>query len=235
MNIVIPMAGAARRFSEAGYSVPKPFLPLGEKTMIEQIIDNVAGAEDTVILIYRLEHWSYVKELTIKFPHIRCVPVREITEGAACTVLLAERLIDNGQPLLIANSDQWVEYDRREWERYLRSVDGGMMVFESREPKWSYALCDPDTGRVMRVAEKQVISDCATVGIYYFAKGRDFVRAAKQMIAKDIRVNGEFYVCPAFNELVDSHEIQPFWVSRMYGLGTPEDYERNKPLVEELL
>lgn len=103
------------------------------------------------------------------------------------------------------------------------------MTFPATESKWSYSL--EENGRVIRVAEKQVISDNATVGLYYFSKGRYFVKAAHEMILKNIRVNNEFYVCPTFNELVNKIWVRNFEVKRMYGLGTPEDFERNAELL----
>ena len=130
---------------------------------------------------------------------------------------------------MLANSDQVVDVSIEAFVREMRDrdADGGILTFRSDEPKWSYARTDAE-GRVTEVAEKVVISDQATVGIYYFRHGSDFVRFAKQMIAKDIRVNGEFYVCPVFNQLVQAgldvyvSEIDP---GQMHGLGTPEDLE----------
>jgi dTDP-glucose pyrophosphorylase len=104
-----------------------------------------------------------------------------------------------------------------------QEVDAGILTFESLHPKWSYVKVD-EMGYVTEVAEKNPISNIATVGIYYWKKGADFVKYAKSMIAKNIRVNNEFYVCPVFNEAIsDGKKIKTFNIERMWGIGTPED------------
>jgi dTDP-glucose pyrophosphorylase len=155
------------------------------------------------------------------------VQVDGLTEGAACTTLLAEEYIDNDEPLLMANSDQYVDWDSNEFMYSMvgDGVDAGILSFSSIHPKWSYAKLD-EYGFVSEVAEKKPISDIATVGIYYWAKGSDYVKYAKQMIEKDVRVNNEFYVCPVFNEaILDKKKIKVYNIGEnsMWGIGTPED------------
>lgn len=229
MNIVIPMAGAGSRFAAAGYSMPKPFIPIKGKAMIEHVLENVGVQGAKHYLICRLEHLSYLLNTNLPYrSDVAFVPVQRPTEGAACTVLHAESFIDSDEPLVIANSDQWIDYDRAEWSRFVATADAAIMTFQGTESKWSYAL--ERNGRVVEVAEKRAISDLATAGVYSFRRGSDWVRGAKQMIREDRRVNGEFYVCPVFNELVEDLEIKTFPIRAMYGLGTPEDlqshYER---------
>ena len=165
-------------------------------------------------------------------PGCRVIPVDSVTEGAACTVLLAAELIDSDEPLMIANTDQFVVVPI---DRYLEisdaaDCDGLIMTFPASDPKWSYVRKN-ERGMVVEVVEKKVVSPEATVGIYNFRRGADFVRAARQMIAKNLRANGEFYVAPAYNELIGegaivrSFEIEGEGVG-MHGLGTPEDLER---------
>ena len=230
MNIVIPMAGAGARFAAAGYEQPKPFIPLKGRPMIEHVLDNVACEGAKFYLLCKLDHLSHLRGTSLcERNDVAFIPIETMTEGAACTVLRAESFINTDEPLVIANSDQYVEYDRSGWQYFIKNVDAAIMTFPATETKWSYSL--EEHGRVIRVAEKQVISDRATVGLYYFAKGRYFVEGAKRMIAKNIRVNNEFYVCPVFNELVDDITVRNFDVGRMLGLGTPEDFERNAELV----
>jgi NDP-sugar pyrophosphorylase family protein len=224
------MAGAGSRFAQAGYKEPKPFIPLNGQTMIEKVIENIAVPGAKFFLLTRIEHMSYLPNTSLcDRSDVAFIPIEKMTEGAACTVLRAEGFIDNDEPLIIANSDQFVDYDRHRWQEFIKQVDAGIMTFPANEPRWSYSL--EENGRVIRVAEKQVISDKATVGLYYFAKGRFFVKAAHEMILKNIRVNNEFYVCPTFNELVGHITVRNFDVRKMYGLGTPEDFTKNAELI----
>lgn len=231
VNVVIPAAGQGKRFAEVGYQHPKPLIDVEGRPMIELVLDNFRGVGRPVVLLQDRHIEQYCADSLIKSlaPDGEVVGVDGLTEGAACTVLLAEPHIDNGNELVLANSDQIVDVSISAFvhEMRNRNAHGGILTFKSDHPKWSYARTDDD-GRVTEVAEKVVISDQATVGIYYFRHGSDFVRFAKQMIAKDIRVNGEFYVCPVFNQLIQAgldvyvSEIAP---GQMHGLGTPEDLE----------
>ena len=102
-------------------------------------------------------------------------------------------------------------------------VDAGIVTFTATHPKWSFVKLD-DKGFVNQVAEKNPISDIATVGLYFWRHGSDYVKYAEQMIAKNIRTNNEFYVCPVFNEaILDNKKIRIKMIERMWGLGTPED------------
>ena len=105
------------------------------------------------------------------------------------------------------------------------NADGGIVTFKATHPKWSFAKVNDD-GLVTEVAEKNPISDNATVGYYYWKHGSDFVKYAEDMIEKDIRVNNEFYVCPVFNQAIeDNKQVRVYDVKGMWGLGTPEDLE----------
>jgi dTDP-glucose pyrophosphorylase len=163
--------------------------------------------------------------LNLISPGCDIVQVNSLTEGAACTTLLAKELINNDEPLLMANSDQYVEWNSNEclYAFTADGVDGGIVTFRATHPKWSFAKLGDD-GFVTEVAEKNPISDIATVGIYYWKKGSDYVKYAEQMIEKDIRTNREFYVCPVFNEAIaDGKKIRVKDVPKMWGIGTPED------------
>jgi len=156
------------------------------------------------------------------------VEVDELTQGAACTALLAKEYINNDDPLFFANSDQWVDWDPVQfmYDMQESDADGGIVIFKSTHPKWSFAAVSPKTGLVTEVAEKNPISDCATVGFYYWKHGSDFVKYAEQMIEDDVRVNGEFYVCPVFNHAIkDGKRVKTSIAKGMWGLGTPEDLE----------
>mgnify|MGYP002639702565 FL=1 len=237
MKVLIPMAGRGKRFEDAGYSFPKPIIEVNGKPMIQIIIENL-NFSDQHIFITRKEHmekYSIKEMLNLIRKNSEILTVNEITEGAACTVLLAKELINNDEELIIANSDQWVNWNNQHFLSYLRekNADGGIVTFIATHPKWSFVKTD-ENGLVTEVAEKKPISNIATVGIYYFKKGSDFVKAAEQMIGKNIRTNNEFYVAPVFNEMiVNKKKILTYPVAEMRGLGTPEDLKRFIEIIDK--
>ncbi len=221
--LIIPMAGRGHRFSDEGYTTYKPFLPLKGRTIIENVIDNLGG---NALLIAQEEH---AKEAS-NYGEVITVP--GLTEGAACTVLAAEDKITD-EELIIGNCDQLVDVDINDFLGEAREYDACIMTFHSDHPKWSYAkLAD---GLVTEVAEKKVISEHATVGIYYYKRGTDFVKAAKRMIEDNFRVNNEYYVCPVFNWYPRDKKIGVYKIGKeqMHGLGLPEDYEAYLKLIGE--
>ena len=238
INVLIPMAGEGKRFAEAGYSFPKPLIEIPNfngKSMI-QVVVNSLGITGKNIFVVQARHrrgFNLDSFLGVVSPGCKIVSVDKVTEGAACTCLLAKPLINNEKELIIANSDQYLDWKPEEFIYLLRNknADFGILTFTNNHPKWSYAKTDEE-GRVLEVAEKKVISDQATVGVYYWKHGRDFVRSATEMIEKNLRVGqsfngkGEFYVCPSFNELIaEGARGYVFKINKdqMYGLGTPED------------
>jgi HAD superfamily hydrolase (TIGR01509 family) len=227
MNVLIPMAGAGSRFAQAGYTFPKPLIDVEGKPMIQVVVDNL-NIDATFIYVVQKEHrekYNLDTLLNLITPNCKIVEVDGLTEGAACTTLLAKEYIDSDAPLLMANSDQFLEWDSNEfmYKMIEQKVDGGILSFHSTHPKWSFAKVD-EYGYVTEVQEKNPISDIATVGVYYWAKGSDYVKYAEQMIDKNIRTNNEFYVCPVYNEAIaDCKKIKTFNIDKMWGLGTPED------------
>jgi len=227
LNVLIPMAGAGSRFQQAGYTFPKPLIDINGKPMIQVVIDNL-NIEANYIFIVQKEHrhkYNLDTLLNLITPGCKIIEVDGVTEGAACTTLLAKDYINNDIPLIMANSDQFIEWDSNEfmYKMIEQKVDGGIVTFTATHPKWSFAKVDK-YGYVTEVAEKNPISDIATVGVYYWNKGSDYVKYAEQMIEKNIRINNEFYVCPVFNEAInDTKKIKIFNIEKMWGLGTPED------------
>jgi dTDP-glucose pyrophosphorylase len=235
LTIVIPMAGRGSRFADAGYELPKPLLPIHGVPMIEAVVRNLAPTEPArFVFICQREHlasYGFEAGLRAAAPDCEIVAIDGVTEGAACTVLLAESAIDPDDVLVIANSDQWVDHTMDQHLAVMRDgdLDGVIMTMTADDPKWSFVELD-EHARVTNVVEKVVVSDEATVGIYTFARGGDFTRAAKAMIAADERVNGEFYVAPVYNQLIaEGAAIGIDNVGSvgagMYGLGIPADYE----------
>lgn len=227
LNVLIPMAGAGSRFAQAGYTFPKPLIEVRGKPMIQVVIENLNIDANYIFLVQKehYEKYNLQSVLSILKPGCKIVQVDGVTDGAARTTLLAKEFIDNDEPLVMANSDQYVEWDSNNvmYSFTADGIDGGILTFKATHPKWSYAKLDED-GFVSQVAEKNPISDNATVGVYYWKKGSDYVKYAEQMIAKDIRTNGEFYVCPVFNEAIqDGKKIRVKQIDKMWGIGTPED------------
>jgi HAD superfamily hydrolase (TIGR01509 family) len=227
MNVLIPMAGAGSRFQQAGYTFPKPLIDVKGKPMIQVVTENL-NIQANFIYVVQKEHrqrYNLDTLLNLVSPGCKIVEVDGITEGAACTTLLAKQFIDNDQPLLMANSDQFVEWNSSEfmYKMVEQDLDGGIVTFRATHPKWSFAKID-ERGYVTEVAEKNPISDIATVGIYYWKKGSDYVKFAEQMISRNVRTNNEFYVCPVFNQAIEAGKlIKTFDIPNMWGMGVPED------------
>jgi dTDP-glucose pyrophosphorylase len=235
LNIVLPIAGRGSRFAAAGYDLPKPLIPVHGRPMIEVVVRNVRPqAPHRFVFVALQEHlgrYDLRRTLETAAPGCQIVPVTQVTEGAACTVLLARDLIDTDDGLMLANSDQWVDVsiDGYLAEMTRQQADGLIMTMTATDPKWSFVGLDADR-LATRVVEKEPVSDEATVGIYNFRHGRDFVWAADQMIAKDLRVNNEFYVAPVYNQLIERgariaiHNVGSEGAG-MYGLGIPSDLD----------
>lgn len=227
LNVLIPMAGLGSRFAEKGYSFPKPLIDVNGKPMIQVVVENLNIDANYIFLVQKDHYVKYKLNhlLNLIKPGCTIVQVDGLTEGAACTALLAKEYINNDSSLLIANSDQYIEWDSSEtmYSFTNSKLDGGMLVFNSVHPKWSFAELNSD-GLIDRVAEKDPISNIASTGIYFYKKGSDFVKYAEQMIRRNIRVNNEFYICPVYNEFInDGKKLNVKYVDKMYGIGTPED------------
>lgn len=234
LNIVIPMAGRGSRFAKEGYKLPKPLIDVHGEPMIAFVTNNIRPKMEYrfiyICLKEHMEKYDLEKRLHEIEPSSVIIPVDHVTEGAACTVLLAEQYIDNDYMLMLANSDQFVDIDINKYVEAIGDNDGLIMTMYADDPKWSFIQYNEDK-LVTMVREKEVISNEATVGIYNFRRGSDYVRYAHQMIDKNIRVNGEFYVAPVYNEMTaDGKKINFYNIGSenngMYGLGIPSDLER---------
>ena len=225
------MSGRGQRFKDAGFDLPKPLIPIKDnKPMIQMVIENLNINGTYIFLVLKAHYDDFnLKGLLPKYCGknlCKIIVINSITEGAACTCLFAKQYINNKTQLYIANSDQLVDWEPKQFSKQMRTnnADGGILTFTASEPKWSFAKVDQDTGIITEVAEKNPISNNATAGVYWFKRGSDFVKGAEQMINKNIRTNNEFYVCPAFNELIQSgKQIYNYPIKSMTGLGTPED------------
>ena len=202
--------------------------------MIEVVTKNLKPkTPHRFVFICQKQHlrdYSLQDRLCALADNVEVVTIEEVTEGQLSTALLARRFFDNDEPLMTANADQYIDRDINEFLERARAenLDGLIMTMKASDAKWSYAQCE--NNRVVKTAEKRVISNDAAVGIFYFRRGRDFARAGDQMIADNLRVNGEFYICPCYNHLIEQKQnIGIYGVGEehngMHGLGTPEDLE----------
>jgi len=229
MKILIPMAGEGSRFIKEGYTFPKPLIDVDGKPMIQKVVENL-NFDAEYIFLARKEHlikYSGLRSTLERITNNKCkiVEVDSLTEGAVCTALLAKKYINDDDDLLIANSDQIIEYNLENFQyiKNFSNVNGIVFCFRAVHPKWSFVKVN-SRGVITEVAEKNPISDIATCGIYWYRKGYEFVKYAEQMIEKNIRVNNEFYIAPVYNELINSGgTLIPFFVHKMHGIGTPED------------
>jgi len=226
-NILIPMAGAGSRFTQAGYTFPKPLIEVNGKPMIQVVTENLGIKAKFIYVVQKLHYEKYSLQylLNLITPNCEIVITEGVTEGAACTTLLAKDYINNDKNLIIANSDQFMDWDANRFFYTITNsnTDGTILTFQSTHPKWSFVKLN-EQGFITEVAEKQPISDIATVGIYHWSKGSDYVRYAEQMIKNNIRVNNEFYVAPVYNEAIkDGKKFKNYNIQKMWGLGTPED------------
>jgi dTDP-glucose pyrophosphorylase len=227
LNVLIPMAGAGSRFEQAGYTFPKPLIDVNGKPMIQLVVENLNIDANYIYIVQKSHREKYNLDtlLNLITPGCKIVEVDGLTEGAACTALLAKEYINNNNPLFFANSDQFVKWDSNDFMYKMNEndADGGIVTFNATHPKWSFVKTN-EYGYVTEVAEKNPISNQATVGYYYWKYGSDFVKYAEQMIENNIRINNEFYVCPVFNEAInDGKQIKTVNADKMWGLGTPED------------
>jgi dTDP-glucose pyrophosphorylase len=227
-KIVIPMAGLGDRFKKAGYKEPKPFIDVLGKPMIQRVVESLK-LSGKYIFIAQKEHldnydgYNLLNNI-VKDPII--IPLEHVTDGAACTVLLAKEHINNNDTLFIANSDQIINYDAATFQLNTNFYDGHILTFPVRnDSKWSYVQYEYN--QVIDVAEKIPISDKGNVGLYGFNRGHDFVWAAEQMIRRNTRTNNEYYIAPVYNELIDK-EYFISWqdCQEMFACGTPEDLEK---------
>ena len=232
INIVIPMAGQGSRFIEAGYKNPKPFIDVFGKPMIIRVLENLVHPGVKFYLIAHEEHISkestIVRDIKNKF-NVEFIFIKKNTEGAVCTVLFARKFINNSVPLLIANSDQIIDINIEDFvnDCKQRKLGGSILTFvdKQKNPKWSFAKVD-NNKLVTEVKEKLAISKYATVGIYLYSKGKDFVDASINMLIENERVNGEFYTCPVYNWAIKegiSIGIYNIDFNKMHGIGTPKD------------
>lgn len=227
INILVPMAGRGRRFREAGYVDPKPMISIAGRPMIDWSLESLSGLSSPhrfIFIALKEDLDSGLRKLLE--PRGEIVSIPDVTEGAVNTTLLASHLIEDETPLVIANCDQYLDWD---FNLFLDSTDGfdcSVVVFESDNPHHSYVET-ADT-RVTRVREKEVISPLACGGVYFYRKGHDYLMGAKRLIEDEDRTNGEFYITPIFNKLIQAGRTVTYFKienDKKHMLGTPEEVD----------
>jgi len=197
-----------QRFKDCGYKLPKPLIDVNGETMLNRVIANLKPSK-------RIGHKIVVMpmyNLGVEFsPEIDVVPVFETTKGAACTALLAREYIDTDDPLIVASCDQLIDWDIDDFLSKVKGLDGALVTYKAKEPYHSF--CEVIKGKVVKVAEKEAISDNANIGVYYFGTGRDFVTYAEKMIDSKDTFNDEYYISKVYNHMIAG------------GLGNIEIYE----------
>jgi len=247
IQLVIPMAGLGTRFSRAGYTTPKPYLPIGKYSMIEVVVNNLMDRKVSKLVLIANQEASRNSKLKEVFRFhevdLSIVELDHTTDGPATTCILAKEEVDPEKGLVIANSDQYLDTDMSQqyaqWEK--AEVDGVIWGMEDSDPKWSYVSMIEE-GFANEVREKKVISNIATCGVYGFTRASDFFLAYDMMKEANDRTNGELYVAPSYNYLIQQNrriQVNNLGTTSqiMHGLGIPEDYENflKNPIASQFL
>jgi len=227
-NLLLPIAGKAQRFLDAGYTMPKPLIFANHKHVIDWSLESVKCDDCNLIFIVRLDHiynFSIDKILKQKFGNdIQIVVLDKVTRGALETCVLAEKYIDNNLPLFVYTPDVYFEPQFGPASIDLDS-DGFLLTFLANSSDHSYSDCDVN-GKVSRVVEKEVVSEHANVGLYYFKSGREFLKYGKEVIDNNMMVKNEFYIAPMYNLMIrDGMCVTCADTEKMHVLGTPQTLE----------
>ena len=239
MISLIPMAGRSRRFKEDGYNLPKPFIPIMGMPMFKAAINSFPPSDKHIIICQKqfVERYSFEKQTKKFLPSCKIITVKGITEGQASTCLLAENDFENYEPLMISSCDYQLVYDQKKYEKLLNDITIDVIVWTfkigqiSKKNPEAFAYCRTDGMRITKIVEKEVISntpnlDPAVVGTFTFRNAIDFVHAAKKMITKNIRVNGEFYVGTSINQLIEmGKNVVVFPVEKFISFGDPYELQ----------
>lgn len=238
LHIIMPMAGEGSRFRDAGWTTPKPLIELDGKPLFVRAIESVRveGAPMKYSLIVRQEHidkYDLANSIKAILPDAMIYSVLKTTRGAVETCLMAEAGIDDDDAVVVMDCD--LEFDSKEYRGIIaraletpgqEATGGALVSFESDQPKYSYALLGED-GLVKRTAEKEVISNHALCGAYFFASGREFKQVAHRLLNEPVMLKPEFYVSLLYNYLLDEGapvRLAPMEMYRSYG--TPDELKQ---------
>ena len=227
-NVLLPVAGRAQRFLNEGYTMPKPLIMANTRHVIDWAMDSFNTEECNVIFAVRLDHihnFSIDQILRDKFgDDVKIVVIDRVTDGSVSTCLLAEEHINNDLPLFIYTPDVYYQ-PQFDPASVPEDLDGFLLTFKANSPAHSYVELD-ENNLATRTAEKEVISQNAAVGVYYYKTGASFVKYANEMIDKNIRTKNEFYICPMYNLMIrDGLKVGIEQTDKMHVLGTPAELE----------
>ncbi|MDP3269988.1 MAG: sugar phosphate nucleotidyltransferase [Legionella sp.] len=230
MNLIIPMAGLGTRFSQSGFTLPKPLIMVDDKPMYRYAVDSMPiHLASKLIFIMRTNEFTDAIKSDIEkhYNHLANCFIVELdyeTEGQAETVLKSASLLNLDQPALIHNCDTYIK-PLFDWNSLIESpIDGAVVLFPSKEQRWSYAKLGDNNTRVTEFKEKQVISSHASTGTYFFNNTKKLLDNIKWIMTKNLRENNEFYLSTIYQKMLNEHElIIPLWTKEMLCFGTPED------------
>lgn len=247
MNIVIPMVGMGKRFSEVGFKVPKPLILVKGKTIVERAVKSFDIDANFIFIIRKTEYSERLSTLLKNLnPFSTILETDKLTDGSVNSILLAEHLINNDVPLITTNCDQEVIWDVEKFIKFCEETlcDGAVVTYPypniklGEKSPYSFIKLDENSNGA-KLEEKFAISDKALCGIHYWKKGKDFVSSAKELILANDRVNNEFYVSKTYNYLINKGKLiktYPLETGQFFSLGTPEDvlfYESTNNSVKE--
>lgn len=232
MHILIPMAGEGKRFKDGNILTPKPLIQIFEKPMAIHAIESLGAIGDLIIVVQNNSVGHEIRNVIVKFfPETKVCYTDGLTDGPACSALLAKNYIDNDEPLIVTNCDQIMTWDACAFNLFLNCIlyDGLIVTYTTQKPINSYAKLNRQ-GYVTEIKEKEVISDISLNGIHYWKKGSDFVSSAETMIRnQDKSINGEYYIGPTYNYLIKQGKkigIYHIPSCQHHAVGIPEDLQR---------
>jgi len=233
------MAGLGSRFFNSGYIKPKPLIEVFNSTIVEMAVRSLDIEGEYIFITREFENKSFNEELEKVLkkvqPKCKIITIKKVTGGATETCLQAKKLLNPEDELIITNCDQFLDWDADKFLSFSRNYDAALLTYKSKDSKNSFALCDKNS-LLERVAEKEVISDTALVGVHYWKKAKYFLESADSLL-KSMDPNGhESYVSLTYNHLLLSekkvgvYDISP---GKYYSLGTPEDLKKYKGIRNE--
>lgn len=241
LTIVVPMAGNSVFYPETEYRYPKVFQETLGRPMIQVVVENLMKIQNAIRFVFVINYTDIQKyhldNVLKMLTHNNCdiIIQKASTKGAVCSLLLAVNLLNHDGPLLISNADQIIDHDLNLITDFFDKpeIDGGVVCFDSVHPQWSYARII-DGNKLIETAEKEPISRHAIAGLYYFARGRDFVASAMSSIIKNRNHSGMYYTSSVLNEMIlhnknlRTYQIESNEYHSFYSPAKVKEFEQRK-------